>query len=255
MITFEHINTKSQLIAYKQNIASLFSVCFSKTLDYDLWEWLYLKNPVGSPLINLAFWNNELVGHYAFIPIKTNQYKTLLSITTMVSKTVRKYGVFYDLALKSYDFAQQAGYDLIIGFPNANAAPVHEKLLEWKLEKTFVIQIKDSYQNISENHQQIMLDLDNKDFLQWRLSKPNTHYFQENGNIFKTFQNGIDLVYLNTPKIEISENKSIDFCNILTQNKSLEQYKIFDYPFAYKILNPQIKNIFFKIDLLMSDIF
>lgn len=234
-ITYLHLHGKEELLSFKEKILSLFADCFMRDLDPKLWEWLYLQNPLGDPIINLAFLNNELIGHYAFIPIKTNQYRIFLSATTMVSKSARKHNVFYDLALRSYDFAKSY-CDLIIGFPNKNASLVHQALLHWKLQDTFIIKTKSYTFGKQHTNNLIDLDLQNQTFLQWRLSKPNTSYIIQDQNlILKQYGDSIDVVY--SGEVEHLEESHLPY-NILTQDVSLKSQKIIDYPFAYKILNP-----------------
>ncbi|WP_027327683.1 GNAT family N-acetyltransferase [Helicobacter pametensis] len=253
-----HIDTSSELINFQQEIFQLFFQCFGFKFKSSLWEWAYLKNPLGNALVNLAFLNQELVGHYAFIPIKTTKYKVLLSITTMVAPHARKNNTFFDLAIQSYHYAQSKGFDIIIGFPNLKSAIIHEKILDWHIKQTYIAQcsadiINDYSQEIfSTEDQTCKLKIDNE-FLKWRLSKPNTFYKKDQLNIYKYFQTReIDLLTIRS-KLSLSpfRNNQINF---LTQSPIFSQYKKFDYPFAYKNLQDN-SNKKFHLELLMSDIF
>lgn len=252
-ITFLHLHNKEKLSLFKDQICSLFSDCFMRKLDLQLWEWLYLQNPLGDPIINLAFLDDQLVGHYAFIPIKTSHHRIFLSATTMVAQSARKYNIFYDLALKSYEFAKPH-CDLIIGFPNKNASIVHKSLLHWEIQDTFIIRTKShSFAKQYANHL-IDLDLRDQTFLRWRLSKPNASYIIQDQNlIVKRYENSLDVVY--SGEVEYLKETHLPY-NILTQDKSLKDQKIIDYPFAYKILNPNITPPPpMRIELLLSDVF
>lgn len=253
-ITYLHLHSKKELLPFKEKILSLFANCFMRDLDPKLWEWLYLQNPLGDPIINLAFLNGELVGHYAFIPIKTNHHRVFLSATTMVSKVARRHNVFFDLALRSYDFAKSY-CDLIIGFPNKNASLVHQTLLHWELQDTFIISTKSHSFAKTRAEDLIDLDLQNKAFLQWRLSKPHASYIIQDKNlILKRYGDSFDVMY--SGEIEYLEQSHLPY-NILTQDASLKNQKIIDYPFAYKVLNPQKLSPppRIRIELLFSDVF
>lgn len=259
-IEYVHIHNSIELIRHKDKILALFASCFQKELNPDLWDWAYIKNPLGSAIVNLAFIDNQLVGHYAFIPLKTTKYNVLLSMTTMVDASARKYNIFLELAEKSYSFAKELGFDVIIGFPNAKSAIIHEKLLGWSLKQTFIAQcnIKTLQQNLSfktiVNKSSCFLDILHHDFLHWRLSKPNMEYIQNNQNIFKNLnQNEIDILTLRDENIfNLKIDKKINF---ITQSCQFEKYKIFSYPFAYKSLDNEKKVYNFYIELLMSDVF
>ena len=63
------INKKQDLIKRSPEIATLFLQCFQKRQFKDLWTWAYIKNPNGEPLVTLCYDNNQLIGHYAIIPM------------------------------------------------------------------------------------------------------------------------------------------------------------------------------------------
>lgn len=256
-IVFVHLSKQEELIVFQKEILDLFYQCFHFHLDQKLWEWAYLNNPLGNPIVNLAFIDNILVGHYAFIPISVTHSSVLLSMTTMVKQSARRHNVFFDLAQQSYNFAKRNHFDFIIGFPNKKSAPVHEKLLDWKLFPSFVAQC--DFEIFLANaptiptHNLHMLNLDDAAFLDWRTSKPCISYIQSGKNIYKLFNNQIDLLTLRDNYSSLGFNKK-DCINFITQSKELEKYKIFDYPFAIKSLqSTSIPN--FYLELLMSDIF
>lgn len=256
-VVFVHLSKSEDLLIFQKEILDLFYQCFQFHLDEKLWEWAYLNNPLGSPIVNLAFIDNTLVGHYAFIPIPITHSSVLLSMTTMVKQSARKYNVFFDLAQKSYNFAKKNHFDFIVGFPNKKSAPVHEKLLDWKLFPSFVAQC--DFENFLKNtpitpsHDLHMLDLNNTAFVNWRISKPNISYAQNGKNIYKFFDDQIDLLTLrgNYHSLDFDKQRHINF---IVQSEKLERYKIFDYPFAIKNLRSTSIPDFY-LELLMSDVF
>lgn len=256
-ITFLHLSNNKDLINFREEISLLFYQCFQHHLDEKLWEWGYLNNPLGDSIVNLAFLNNNLVGHYAFIPIATTYYSTLLSMTTMVHQSARKYNIFFDLAQKSYEFARKKNFDFIVGFPNKKSALVHEKLLNWKILPSFVAQC--DFQEFVQNspkiskHNSCMLDIENINFINWRISKPKMIYLRRGDNFYKNFNDCFDIL-THRECYELLGFKNKTRVNFITQSKKLEKYKIFDYPFAIKNLQSSlIPN--FHIELLISDIF
>lgn len=256
-INYLHISQKKELLPFQQKIAHLFCSCFERKFDSKLWEWLYLNNPFGDPLISLAFMDGVLVGHYAFIPIATTQHRTLLSVTTAVLKAARKHNIFFDLAKRAYQFAKQMHYDFIVGFPNKKSAQVHEKLLDWTIYPTFVSQcyFKD-FKKLSfptTKDKSCSLDLSNSNFLNWRTSKPNATYHHKGQNFYKFYGDDIDILTLRND-YQLLDFKSNFRINFLTMSKDLEKYKCFDYPFAVKNLHSS-KTPNFYPELLMSDVF
>lgn len=141
-ILFRQIDDKKELLHHFTDIAELFKRCFYRELSFDLWKWAYLDNPLDTPIVNLAFLDNKLIGHFALMPLATTKYKTLLAITAMVTKESRHFGVFFSLVSQSYTSAINKGYDLIIAFPNKNSAPIYRGFFKWSFYNTFIAQIK-----------------------------------------------------------------------------------------------------------------
>lgn len=114
-------------------IVALFEKVFKRPMSLAWWEWRYLKNPVDSPLIYLAWEGSTLAAHYAVSPIElrspTGVVPSSLSMTTMTDPDFGGRGLFRHLAEKTYQMAESRGYDSVIGFPNANShIPLVEKL-------------------------------------------------------------------------------------------------------------------------------
>ena len=97
-LEYKLINTPEALMFYKNEIFILFQHCFEREIQLDLWEWQYLKNPIGNALVSLCFDGNLLVGHYAAIQlpiiVHDQRAKALLSVGSMVHNSYRKYGIF-----------------------------------------------------------------------------------------------------------------------------------------------------------------
>jgi 3-hydroxybutyryl-CoA dehydratase len=132
------ITKKSDLLEYKAAIMKLFFDCFDKEMNEDLWEWAYKDNPNGDPIVSLYFDGDQLIGHYAVIPMMfelgDGNINGLLSMTTMVQKAYRKYGVFVDQASDVYEEGRRLVYKFVCGFPNKNSAPGFKRRLGWTLD-------------------------------------------------------------------------------------------------------------------------
>ncbi|CUU89401.1 Uncharacterised protein [Campylobacter hyointestinalis] len=255
------VNNKDELLTHKNNIFDLFRSCFYRNIDDKLWNWAYMDNPNGEPIVSLFYDNNKLVGHYAVIPTnfiyKNKTLKAVLSMTTMVDAAYRKYGIFVEQASFVYEKAFDLNYKFIYGFPNQKSAPGFKKRLGWTIENLYVASFDyDELQKIDKKTylNTIFFDTQNKENLNWRLNKPNQNYFKKNNNIIKEFNGALDIVF-----------NSFDFSNLARDRKynllldfNFERYldfKQFDYMFGYKLFDQSLAGVEFKKDLLMSDVF
>ncbi len=261
------INDKNELLQYKEQIFELFSNCFSQDIDEDLWYWEYIENPNGNPIISLYFYDNKLVGHYSVIPIKLIMEKNksilgALSMTTMVDISYRKYGIFIDQANEVYEKSIELGYKFVFGFPNKKSAPGFKKRLDWILEENlYVAKLTKnellilSSQNNSDKIGFNSLDIDN---LEWRLNKPNQKYIKNDKNILKQFNNEFDnefdIVFDSDNYSSLDSDKKYNILLDRDLDKFIDK-KEFDYIFGYRLFDDNLKNINFKKDLILSDVF
>jgi hypothetical protein len=114
----------------------LFNNCFpnySRTLEY--LNKLYFQNPRGSVIGFDAFDEFGLVAHYACIPIKMNNSKSLslLSINTAVNPRGQNQGLFKHLAQLTYELGSKSGFNCVIGIANSNSLHGFLKHLEFDL--------------------------------------------------------------------------------------------------------------------------
>jgi acyl dehydratase len=264
-ITFNKllINKKTDLLKYKSQILKLFKDSFGYSLDENIWEWAYIKNPNGNPIVSLYFYNGKLIGHYAVIPLsflhKQKNMSAVLSMTTMVDIAYRKYGVFVDQANIVYEEAKNLGYKFVCGFPNKKSAPAFSKRLHWTLERDLYL-AELTYNElqkvkcITKKNNFASIDIKDKKNLEWRLNKPKQKYLVKDGNILKEYNNNFDIVFYGEDFSTLDKNKKY---NLLLDNKLNKQMgnTKFDYIFGYKILDSSFKNIKIKKDLIISDIF
>jgi hypothetical protein len=265
---FELINDKNHLSFYKQPILKLFERSFGKKLNPKMWGWAYIDNVCGNPVVALAFDGLHLAGHYAVIPIalrKGNEVlKACLSMTTMVDNDYRGKGLFVTLAEKVYEQLIFLNYDMVVGYPNQNSAHGFKKYLKWELEEPSEIIVSVTKEILNNSHDLnnfvlqkdfIQLDMENKEFLQWRLSKPDHQYTQFGKTVVKKFQDSFDIVYLGDDYMQELADRYKYNLLIDKQISDLMNYKTIEYRYGYRHFNDDIKNLNFKKDLLISDIF
>ncbi|MCR9012828.1 GNAT family N-acetyltransferase [Gabonibacter chumensis] len=86
---------------------------------------LYVDNPLGHVISFNAFYGDDMVAHYACIPVKmkiqNNLIDGVLSLATVTHPNHRGKGLFTTLAKKTYDYARDKGYKFVIGVANANS--------------------------------------------------------------------------------------------------------------------------------------
>ena len=257
------IQDKFKLLEYKDLIFELFLKSFNKPMDSKLWQWAYITNPNGSPIVSLYFDDDRLIGHYAAIPMQLKYaggtLKSLLIMTTMVDLSYRKYGVFISQANEVYEVAQNLGFQLVYGFPNKMAAPGVEKRLDWVVEKNMYV-AKFDYESLlnlpvrKTLKNVIAFDSRDQKNLSWRLDKPNQTYIKKGNNIIKKFGNEYDIVFSDIDYSALDKDKEYNLFLEHEMDKHIDK-KVFDYMFGYRIFDQSIGEIEFKKDLILSDIF
>jgi GNAT superfamily N-acetyltransferase len=103
-------------------ILDLFHKSFGKPLKAEYWRWRFLNNPLGEPMIDLAWDGPTLAAHYGVSPVAVDVHgeprPSALSMTTMTHPQYRGQGLFPKLAASLYDRLKQSGYFMVWGFPN-----------------------------------------------------------------------------------------------------------------------------------------
>lgn len=256
------INDKNELIKYKTQILELFEHSFGSKMDEKLWYWAYIDNPNGNPIVSLYFDGSKLVGHYAVIPINfihnQKNIDAVLSMTTMVDLFYRKYGIFIEQANEVYDKANELGYKFVCGFPNKKSAPGFKKRLNWILEEDLYV-ANFSYNELQQIEKRsylnaISFNTQDKENIEWRLSKPNQNYFKKNNNILKEFEGNFDIVFNGFDFSNLDKDKKYNLLLDHSLDKHLDK-KEFDYIFGYRLFDTSLEGVEFKKDLLMSDVF
>ena len=264
------IESKEVLLTHFSGISNLFFETFGKPMDKELWEWAYLKNPFGDPIVAISMHNEVIVGHYAVIPMnienKDKELAGFLNMTTMVSSKFRKFALFVQLAEMVYERIQCLGYPVIVfGFPNNNAAPGLRKRLGWTiLENYKVVSVEQKQiskvailiENILDENP-LTLNMEKDDIKHWRTSKPNKTWIYNNQIGTKAVGQHYDLMHISEAKQLnlLNFNTSINMILPLNESSDLNDIQVsFPYRFGYRIFNSNIEpNLF--VQMSMSDVF
>ena len=102
----------------------------------ETFQFWYQDNPNGRVVSFNAFWGEEMVAHYALIPMKMSisgrVASGLLSMATVTHPQHRGKGLFKMLAKQSYGFAADQGYEFVVGVANANSYPGFIKYFDFQ---------------------------------------------------------------------------------------------------------------------------
>jgi len=267
-ISYKIIQDKNQLALFKESILNLFERSFQKKLSAELWEWSYINNVCGDPVVSLAFDQERLIGHYAVIPLRLknshSHFKSCLSMTTMVDLDYRGRGLFVTQAKQVYHKLIDLNYDMVIGFPNSNSAHGFKKHLGWHVNEPSEYMITVTKKQLAQSYElpvaiktshSVGFDVSDSAFLQWRLSKPGQVYEKVGSSIVKKFQDAYDIVYLGQDYLhDLNDN---DQYNLFIDSNitDLLKYKVADYHYGYRCFSTIPHELIFKKDLLLSDVF
>lgn len=269
-INFIDIDSSEELGEYFLAIEKLFLEAFGKPLCSAMWSWAYQQNPFGEPLVSMAFCGEELVGHYAVVPMKLQNNEQMLhgylSMTTMVSVNFRRHNLFKTLADRVYSRIQdRKSPAAVFGFPNDQSAPGFRKRLGWTISDDFhVVSLKPrDLVNVegllsSRNQKSYYLNLKDTLVSNWRTRKPNQEWKIVNGVGIKKHSSGLDLMYLEEQGIltDLLHENTLNAVIPISKDKAtkLGLEVSFPYRFGYRTFNMEEEPGFF-VQMCMSDIF
>ena len=158
-------------------------------------QWLYLDNPLGKPVGYNAYSGDTLVGHYVCIPCEWTQnskiYRSLLSVNTAVHPKFQGRGIFSILAEKTYQTANNAGFDFVYAVSNRDSTPGFRKM-GFDILGPLNVQVSFSFQRLTQNYTENQKKFTNtlsKNFLKWRMTRPFTNYQESGGRVFSKPEN------------------------------------------------------------------
>lgn len=261
------IDNKAQLLEHKLAIAALFQECFANKLTVDLWQWAYIDNPHGEPLVTLCYEGNQLTGHCASAPLPTalgaTRFNSHLAMTAMVAKQCRGQGLYPRLVNENEQAALQRGVDFVFGFPNPVSTPVYRDKTRWVFPELDYVACISKQQLVNSDllarinlNDHYVLDLRDDTTRAWRSSRPGACYCWKGNVLYKEFNHAIDVLYYDSASdfSVLPDEKNI---NILLHgdDKQFYQYKIFDYQFGGVSLCKEFKPTLFNRQMCLSDVF
>lgn len=269
-IEYIDVNNIDVLVSFFPQIKSLFAECFGKELNKELWEWAYLDNPCGTPVVSLAVFHGKVIGHYAVIPqMLTNNKNNLigyLSMTTMVSADFRRFGLFQLLAERVYSKIDASNIPSVVyGFPNNNSIAGFRKRLGWIISDEYKVRqihpndwrCQCSLIQNAEIEGSFQLDMSEKQVKEWRCNKPNQTWDIHHGIGVKEIHNAYDLMYYSTVKdlFEFQPDKPVNIVSPFSNIDNEDDGDIlFPYRFGYRTFNME-NEISFNVQMCMSDVF
>ena len=142
-------------------------------------RWQYLKNPLGKAVGFNAYFGPELAGHYVTIPtqakIRGMVKKGLLSLNTATHPKHQKKGLFTKLANLTYEDGKHKGYEFVVGVANHNSVHGFTKKLGFQHVGMLESRLFLVPPQINDTNLDFAIEW-NKEYLQWRLSRPNSNY-------------------------------------------------------------------------------
>jgi len=250
----------------KAQISDLFYSCFGQRTIGSVWDWAYLDNPSGDPVVTVCYEGDQLVGHYAIVPmplsngsVRKNSY---ISMTTMISETHRKYGLFTQLAQECYRIAEGIGVDCVFGFPNSQSTPGFRKRLNWSLPDTDYVAtidketlLKASQDGHFDKTGLFSLELSNPIVRSWRLSRPGASYTFDDGLALKLHEDCIDLLWWDSAASLGELPDGIDFNVLIPASSGLQLPRRFDYQFGGIGLGESFNEAAINREMVISDLF
>lgn len=182
---FKKIDEKN-LAKYRE----LFTTAFPNTthIDEDYLKWLYFSNPEGDVVGFDAFYEGVLAAHYACVPIKAlffgDEKKGLLSLNTATHPNFQGKGLFTQLAGTTFKYAQEHGYDFVIGVANQNSTHGFVKKLGFQLVQPLKAALIIGKVKKDQRSEVSFKRLWSEATIRWRLINPKQEYKLSHGSVF-----------------------------------------------------------------------
>lgn len=260
------VTKKQDLLEHRPAIEDLFFSSFGQRAISNVWDWAYLDNPSGDPVVSVCYDEGQLVGHYAIVPMplsNLSEFKqSYISMTTMVAESHRKFGLFTQLAQENYKVAAAAGVDFVFGFPNSQSTPGFRKRLNWTLPESDYVATIDKPTLLAaakagsfDKTGLLGLDLADPVIRAWRLSRPGSTYSFGNGLAIKRHQSTIDLLWWEAPDALQALPEGVLINVLVSATSLLEPNRQFDYQFGGIGLRSVFNAAAINREMAISDLF
>jgi GNAT superfamily N-acetyltransferase len=195
---------------------SLFAMSFAgdNKLSAKYLYWQYSDNPHGQVIGFDAFYQGELVAHYAVIPrqyvINNQIIKAALSVNTATHPSHQGKGLFVKLATATYDLAANRGVQFVTGAANVNSIKGFERKLGFTSLGQIRIYLAKGGPMAREDELSLMVD---PDWLVWRVKNPSREIiYVQHGNGTTTLRANVRSLQYNLTRLDtkLFRNKTID---------------------------------------------
>lgn len=153
-------------------------------------QW-YLDNPMGNVISFNAFFNGEMVAHYACVPIKMmidgRVVLGLLDMATVTHPDHRGKGLFTKLAKTTFEYAARNGFEFVVGVANANSYPGYMKHFPFTFISKLDVKIGFNGKVLIDKNKKFSTYWD-KESLDWRLAIRDNNYFSVKNTIYGNFK-------------------------------------------------------------------
>lgn len=180
--TIEKIGSLSdhELLRVKDLLLTVWPNATFYTFDY--LDWLYRLNPVGKAETFNILVGDNIVAHYAAIPIIANLFgneeRGLLSLNSVVHPDYQGRAYFKSLALSTYEAAKSRNAGFVIGVANANSTLLCQRQL--KFQKVSPLTVKLGLGHVKRKTEPSDLPCFQGKWeeasLAWRLKRPGANY-------------------------------------------------------------------------------
>lgn len=116
-------------------VLALFRLAFGRDLSRAFYDWRFLENPFGPPMVNLLWDGDVLAGHYSVAPLPMFWDRECLVVqsgTTMTHPAYEGRGVFTTLASGLYERIAEHGVVAVWGMPNTKSHFGLTQRLGWR---------------------------------------------------------------------------------------------------------------------------
>ncbi len=260
------VTNKKSLLEHRSAIATLFSSSFDGRDLGSVWDWAYIDNPNGEPIVTLCYDNDSLVGHYAVVPFPLSnamgQKKSYLSMTTMIAQTHRNIGLFTQLALANYQVAEKHEVDFIFGFPNTQSSPGFRKRLNWLMPEvdyvatldkaTLAVAIK---AGAFDKKNLLGINMNDSTMRAWRLSRPGGEYQYNHGLAFKRQKDSVDVLWWESPTSLLNLPDDLMINILVKTGYGFEENLAFNYQFGGIGIRTVFDSSLINREMAISDLF
>lgn len=129
------LNVQTYKAGDETAITALFRTTYGRNMDHAWWQWRFRDNLAGPSVIQLAWDDPILAGHYAVVQTTLSvdgiEVSSGLDVTTMTHPDYRGKGLFRTLARAAFERSAESGMAIVWGFPNRNSHRGYVQNLGW----------------------------------------------------------------------------------------------------------------------------